>query len=184
MKSKLFFKQGKNFLSKENKIFIEKTVFGNMFGWFLSDVTADKTSETSAPFLSHTVLKRLDEHPIEKCITSNCYKDTLHILHNFCKSINERPNLFLRINYNLTFSVTQKKPFIHTDHSCIDYKQIIIYLNDVTDKKATTCILDENKKVVKEIIPEKYKGVCFGRNLHYGNYPKENARIILVATYI
>jgi hypothetical protein len=33
MKSKLFFKQGKNFLSKENKIFIEKTVFGNMFGF-------------------------------------------------------------------------------------------------------------------------------------------------------
>ena len=43
---------------------------------------------------------------------------------------------------------------------------------------------NNNKQILKEIYPEKFKGICFGSNLHYHFFPKKGARIVLVATFI
>jgi hypothetical protein len=90
-------------------------------------------------------LKRLDEYPIDKCINSTFYLDTLKIINNFLSSIKETANIFLRISYNFTFSLEHQDLFIHKDH-VIPHKQIIIYLNDPFDKEASTFILNEKKK--------------------------------------
>ena len=44
-------------------------------------------------------------------------------------------------------------------------------------------MLDKNKQIIKEIYPEKYKGVLFEGLPHYLHYPKKGNRIILIATF-
>ena len=40
--------------------------------------------------------------------------------------------------------------------------QLIVYLNDVQDKKAKLFILDKDeKKILKKVTPNQYKGVCY-----------------------
>jgi len=180
-KNELFFKENNNFLTKENIEFIEKIILGNNFSWFLSE--GNITKKLYIPYLTHCVLKRLDEYTIDQCLNSHFYKDTLDILNNFCKSIEEKPNVYLRMNYNLIFNIKETKPFIHKDHE-MPHKQIIIYLNEPDDKETGTYILNEKEEIIKKCIAKKYKGICFGHNKHYALHPKVNHRVILVATFI
>ena len=43
--------------------------------------------------------------------------------------------------------------------------------------------LNWDKQIIKEIYPEKYKGVLFEGLPHYLHYPKKGNRIILIATF-
>jgi hypothetical protein len=179
----MFLKQNKKFLSKDNITFIEKYLFDINFPYYHQPFSVNK--ETKDLWLSHLVLRRLEEtNNLTNVIntTEFIYNQSLDILNNYCKAVNEKPYFFTRIAYNLTFNNNNEKCDIHKDHD-YPHKQIIIYLNDC-DKYAKTCILNENEELIKEIIPEKYKGICFGDLPHYHFFPKSGIRLVLVATYI
>jgi hypothetical protein len=187
MVEKLKLKENNNFLTKDNIDFINNVVLNKNFPYFINhyDGGIEKTnlSNTNDILLSHTVQIRLENCHLKDAINSPHYDITLDILKNFCKSINQKVNFFIRINYNLTFNNGKIKPLIHRDHESFDHKQIIIYLNDC-DKEATTCIVNNKNKLLKEITPEKYKGICFNNLKHYQKFPKTGHRVVLVATFI
>jgi hypothetical protein len=181
----MFFKESKNFLSKDNKNFIENIILKDkMFPWYTLQETV-KNIKFNPPdiFLGHTVLERLENVDIRNVINSTFYEQTKNILDNFLNSIKVKKYFFTRISYNLTINNGHERCPTHMDH---DYKhnQIIIYLNDCIDKNSKTVILDDNKKIIKEISPEKNKGICFGSNPHYHFFPTKGVRIVLVATFI
>ena len=122
--------------------------------------------------------------PINKILNTNehVYKNTLDILLNFLKSVKEKHNFFTRICYNLTFNNGFDRSQTHRDHH-YSHKQIIIYLNN-SEKTATTCMLNKKGKVIKEVVPEKFTGICFDDVDHYHLFPKKGPRLTLVATYI
>ena len=106
----------------------------------------------------------------------------MNLLENFAKKNNIPSGEFLRCSINFTFADKNERSEIHQDHD-FPHKQLIIYLNE-SDKKATTVILDDDKKtVLKEIEPEQFKGVCFENKPHYLNYPKKGYRVICVYTF-
>jgi hypothetical protein len=180
-----YLKENKNFLSKENLDFIENIIFKEKnFSWYYQDqATFTSDPSVTSNFFSHTVLQRLDKKDISEAINSKYYRETVDILKNFLNSIEVKVNFFTRIAYNLTFNNGEEKCDIHSDHA-FDHNQVIIYLNDCLDKNSKTVVLDNNKQILKEIYPEKFKGICFGSNLHYHFFPKKGVRIVLVATFI
>jgi hypothetical protein len=175
----IFYKESKNFLSKESKNFIENFVLKDEFPLYKINTA---THHTDDEFFSHMVLKRPENRSITETINSNYHKETLKILEEFLNSIKIKPSFYLRICYNVTFNNGHEKSNVHLDHD-FSHKQAIIYLNEPKDKKSNTVIL-HNKKVYKEITPEKYKGICFENTEHYSCFPKFGSRYILVATFI
>ena len=66
----------------------------------------------------------------------------------------------------------------------ITNKQLIIYLNQPQDTNSKTVVLDEDKEtILKEIVPEQFKGVCFETKPHYLYYPRYGYRVICVYTF-
>jgi hypothetical protein len=177
----MFFIEDKNFLNEENKKFINETILGPFFAYFRQGFsTYDKDNKDS--IFTHIILAR-PEHRIDKNqINSDYYFDIIKILNSFLQKNNIEYTEFLRICVNLTFNNGVEKCPIHFDHS-FEHKQIIIYLNDILDKNAKTIILDKNEKIIKEIEPEQYKGICFDKLPHYHFYPKIGERITLIATF-
>jgi hypothetical protein len=181
----MLFKENKDFLSKENKDFIENIIFNKkMFPWYILQETV-RNIKINPPdiFLGHTILSRLESEHMKDVVNSHFYDPTVDILNNFLNSIKVKKNFFTRISYNLTFNNGVEKCPIHTDHE-FSHNQIIIYLNDCLDKKSNTVILNEKEEIIKEIKPEKYKGICFGSNKHYHFFPTKGMRVVLVATFI
>ena len=182
MKDKYNIKQSKDFLSKDNISFIENVLLKRNFPYYLS-YSFEQGLILKNQYLSHIVLRRIEEGGVENAINSpDVYEQTLDILNNFCNSINEKYEFFTRISYNLTFNNGEEKSHIHKDHD-YPHKQIIIYLNDA-DSNSKTCILDNKEKVIKEIKPKKYTGVCFNDLKHYQIFPKSGFRLVLIATFI
>lgn len=186
MNNKLELKEHSNFLTQRNLEFINQIVLSKDFPFFIQNfdpIDEKNLYKSKNIFLSHTVQKRLETCSLKEAINSPYYEESVDILNNFCKAINQKVMFYTRINYNLTFNNGNKQSHIHRDHDGFDHKQIIIYLNDC-DKNATTCIVNENEKLIKEIEPKKYKGICFNSLKHYQKFPKKNHRVILVATFI
>jgi hypothetical protein len=180
----LLFKTNKKFLTTSNINFI-KELTTTKFPFFLNSHSLAKSNKCDYWF-EHMVLKRLEftDNSNNAINTEPVILDnTMDILNNFCNAINEKPYFFTRITYNLTFFHGFDKTSKHYDHH-YDHKQIIIYLNDC-DKISKTIILDKNEKdILKEIVPEKNKGICFNKFPHYNHYPKTGIRLVLVATFI
>lgn len=174
------FKESKNFLTEENKKFIEETILSNNFPFYLFK---GSTKDQEDPIFMHIILNRMDQCDPRNLVNSLFYEPSLDILNNFCKSIKLKVNFFTRIAYNITFNNKFEKCGIHKDHK-FQHNQIIIYLNDC-DTNSKTYILKNNKKEIQKIItPEKYKGVVFDNYPHYHVYPKFGHRLVLVATFI
>ena len=51
------------------------------------------------------------------------------------------------------------------------------------DKESKTVVL-KNKKIIKEIKPKQYKGVCFDKSEHFNYNPKVGKRLVLIGTFI
>jgi len=177
------FKEKKKFLSKEQIRFIEEIILVKEFPfYFINKTVSEKDPLQNDSFLAHVILNRIEQQHLSKAINSNYYDPVVNILTSFLDSVKEEYSFFTRIAINLTYNNGFEKSSIHRDHE-YEHKQIIIYLNDC-DKDSKTIILNDKEESIKEITPEKYKGVCFGSNLHYHFFPKKGNRIILVATYI
>ena len=101
---KLFFKEKQNFLTKENKKFIEQVIYGKNFPVFFQEGTTLNDRPKDIMFC-HVVLKRLEQtQNLKDAINTDdvVYTNTLDILNNFCKKIGEKPNFYTRIAYNIT----------------------------------------------------------------------------------
>lgn len=173
----MFFKESKNFLSKESIKFIENVVLGNGFPYY---ILKSSISEKEDKSLCHIVLKRPKDRKIDELYNSIYYKETIQILNEFLYSTKIECNLFTRISYNLSYNNGFEKCGEHQDH-VFPHKQIIIYL-DYLDKDSSTVIINNKKE--KIIKPEKFKGICFENLSHYFIYPKFGQRLTLVATFI
>jgi hypothetical protein len=170
-------KESKNFLTKESKLNINNLMVNPNFPYYVS---SSHQENLEYPYLSHVILKRPEErnHQDFNSPYANLF---LKFLKEFQEKNKIKVNKLLRIAVNLTFNFGKKKCYIHKDHE-FDHKQLIIYLNDC-DKNSKTIILDDNKKIIKEVVPEKFKGVMFGRSFHTMIYPKTGYRVIAIYTF-
>ena len=173
--------EDKNFLQEDQKKWIEHTLFlgGSRFPFY--SITSS-TPKDNYPLLHHVLIPRLEERKNNNTKNSEYTIYFEHILKTFCQKNNITLNEILRMSINFTYNNGRKKCPVHLDHE-YPHNQLIIYLNDC-DKNSKTVILDNDKKtIIKESIPEKYKGVCFESKPHFHYYPKKGNRIILVCTF-
>lgn len=176
----MFYIEDKNFLKKHHEKFIEDVVMGENFPFYILKNAAEKDG---CDLLTHIIKHRAENIDVGNPeFNSNFYPDALNIVYSFFSKNKIKFKKILRLAFNLTYNNGFDKCGLHEDHS-YPHKQLIIYLNDVLDKNSKTVILDKNKKIFKEIIPEKYKGVCFDSHLHYHYFPKKGKRIVLVCTF-
>jgi hypothetical protein len=182
MKKKLYFIEDKNFLKKEQINFLENEILTDRFPWYHhSDcVIGDNFSN-----LQHVVKIRPEwKKEGDPEYNSIFGEKFFNIFLTFCKKNNVSFKEIFRIALNYTYNPGQPIGKIHQDHN-FNHKQLIVYLNDPLDKKSETIILDDNEKIIlKKIIPEKYKGICFENKPHYLIYPKIGYRIVIVYTFI
>tara|TARA_B100001063_G_C16685834_1_gene514285 strand:- start:621 stop:1148 length:528 start_codon:yes stop_codon:yes gene_type:complete len=170
--------EDKNFLKKESVKFIETIILGNNFPFFLNKNAVVKDNNS---FMSHVVLKRIEERKNKNEINSPYYYNFIKILNEFTKKNNINYKEVFRIAVNFSYNNNSKCSPIHVDHE-FPHKQLLVYLNTVKD--AFTIIYNKSKtKVLKKITPEKYKGVCFDSFPHVGFFPKEGERIVIVYTF-
>lgn len=175
----MYFKESNDFLTSENKKFINEKILGNEFPYFKNPTLA--TASDKSVFLTHVLLIRPEKRPTKEHINSIYYLDCLEIVKSFFKKFKIKHKEILRLCVNYTYNNGSNKCLVHQDHE-FPHKQLIIYLNE-TDPSSKTIILDKNNKVLKKITPEKNKGVCFDNKPHYHFYPKQGERIVLVATF-
>ena len=171
----MFLIEDKKFLSEKEKYHIDSRITNYDFPWFYQKINVYAKPD---PFLSHTVVKRIEYREGEEFSNSTETDFCINVLNLFCKKHNIKYNKILRIAFNLTFNNGSVKSGVHVDHE-FDHKQLIVYLNDC-DKTSYTVIKD--KKEIK-IKPEKFKGVCFESKPHYQFFPKKQERVILVITF-
>ncbi len=174
----------KNFLSKENKNFINTVLLSSNFPYYLSEYDAQHPHDANVPsykVLCHSVLQRKEDR-IKPGFNSEHYKPTLNILNNFFIKAGITKVNFHRICYNYTFNIGVRKSYIHEDHA-YSHSQAILYLSKVLDKDTPTVILKKKNKVIKKIKYEMDKGVIFDKTPHYHVFPRKGARLVLVATF-
>jgi histidinol phosphatase-like enzyme len=162
-----------NFLSQEQKNFIDETITSkqdSFFNYFISE----SFNNSNYWHFSHLVLSPENPEP-----NSSYYNPIFELLNSFCKKHNIKINRCYRININITFNINKKRSLFHKDHD-FNHKQCIIYLNDC-DLKACT-LIKKNNKIIK-IKPKKYKAVCFDNLSHSLIYPRHGMRVIAVYTF-
>lgn len=166
-----------NFLSKEQKKYINDVLLSDDFPYYLNNHSVGKDGII---FLSHIVLHRPEfrNHPDD--INSAHYNEIKDILDSFLFKNKINITKFLRISLNLTFNNGYKKTTIHQDHDC-EHKQILIALNNM-DSKSDTIIVDKKNKI--HLKHKQYRGYCFGNKPHYNIIPSKGIRLMLVATFI
>ena len=174
----MFFVEDKNFLNLEQKEFIEKNVLSSFFPFYFQKKTISNSILTHIIKVAPEIRK---EGEVFNSSFGNIFED---MLKTFCKKNNIEFKESLRIAVNFTYNNGVDFCPTHLDHE-FPHKQLLIYLNDPLDKKTKTVILDDDEKtILKEVYPEKYKGVCFENKPHYHYYPKIGERIVAVYTFI
>lgn len=174
------FKEDKDFLTYEDKEFIEKTVLSLKFPFYFQDSSKENDKK---PMLIHNIFLRKEISIKDNLdqINSSVYPYFVKMFNSFTIKNKIKVKSLERMCINLTFNNGHDKCEVHEDHP-YKHKQLIIYLNEPEDKNSKTILF--TKKGTKEIIPEKYKGVCFDSVPHYFYYPKFGHRIVFVATFI
>ena len=175
----MFYKESNDFLTDENKKFINEILLSNSFPFYRNFTLT--SPEDKNIFLCHVLLVRPEERIYKDHINSLYFSETLKIILSFFNKFKIKHKEILRMSINYTYNNGVDKCPVHQDHE-YPHKQIIIYLNDA-DSSSKTVILDKNDKILKEIIPQKNKGICFDNKPHYHFYPKKGERIILIATF-
>jgi len=175
----MFYRESYNFLNEDNINFIENTILSNKFPFYQLKHTVSDNDQLT---LSHVLLRRPEDS--SERISSPYFTPALNIVKSFLNSLNVKGNVnLLRLAINFTFNNGHEKCETHQDHP-YDHTQFIIYLNDPLDKESKTVIYDkDHKTVLKEIKPEKYKGVWFEGQPHSLYFPKKGNRIILIGTF-
>ena len=177
----MFFIEDDNFLKTKQKFHINDAILSDNFPYYFQKVSHIDGGGDS--FLCHVVLNRPEERNGGDGVNSPYYSFFKELLETFCEKHNIKINEIFRIAVNLTYNAGSIDSITHVDHK-FEHKQLIIYLNEPNDNNANTVIVDNNNKIVKEVSPKKYKGVCFDSSPHYLKYPKTGERIIAIFTFI
>ena len=160
-----------SFFDKE--IIKDKIINNSYFPFYWNDY---QTPNDNLPFLFHSLKSREIENPANNIL----YDFFKEILLKFCKKHNLKLNKIHRACINLTFPVGKDIGTIHKDHE-FEHKQLLIYLNN--SDEGSTYIYDDNKNLIKEIIYEQFKAVCFDNCFHAGGFPKSKRRLVCVITF-
>ena len=143
----MFYREDKNFMSEDQKCFLDDIVLGNIdkieFPWFLSTGTVSKGDNIS--YLHHVVIKRPEDkiRAEEELFSSSTGPFFISLFNQFAERNKIKYKGIYRCCVNLTFPLKEGKSGIHTDHE-FPYKHFLIYLND---SDGDTCIF--NKKGTK-----------------------------------
>ena len=170
--------EDKNFLTADQIDFIDNFILGDSFPYYLNlnSVINDKNK-----YLNHTVVRSPELRDYSEPFYNSPYHEPiLNIFKSFIIKNNIEVKEILRCSINLTFNTMKDKCATHNDHE-YPHKQFLMYLNDCFDQNAKTVILKNNEKF--EIIPEKFKAICFDSTPHYMIYPKKDIRVVLVVTF-
>ena len=172
------YKEHKNFLTKEECIFIENNILNNrVFPWYLS---TNSTHLDDLPFLYHNLKDSPEQGNLIRSLDLYIFFEK--ILSRFCKKNKIKYKKILRACLNFTFKMNEKHCPPHQDHN-YKHRQILIYLNDCVDGE--TLIFKKDKKTIKaKIKPEKYKILFMEDEEHAASYPAYDKRIICVLTFV
>ena len=166
-----------NFLSLQNKRYIDETILGDNFPFYISN---NSVGEDNHKFLAHVAVKRPEGHdPAMGSFNSSEYISLLDMLNSFVEKHNISCTRVFRCSVNLSFNNGFKRTISHVDHE-FKHKNLIIYCSD--NKEAKT-VLEKDGKKFKEIEAVKYRGLYFEDYKHYLIYPKKDVRIIVVFTF-
>jgi hypothetical protein len=124
----MFFVEDKNFLTDEQKNFIEDHILGQRdFTYFFQPSSAEGDGCAG---LSHFAIRRPEQRTDKDEYYNSAYAiDLEKILRHFCKKNKININEILRIAVNLSFNNGCKSCNIHLDHP-YPHKQLLVYLND------------------------------------------------------
>lgn len=178
----MFFIEDNNFASEQLKKDIDSLVFGANFAFYYNEKEINYEKEKS-PYLTHSILKRYEERKQGELFNSVDYQIFLELLGAFCKKHNIEVNELLRISVNLTYNNGQPSSPTHLDHE-FPHNQLLIYLNDPIDKNSKTVIYDDDRTtILKEVTPERYKGICFEKKPHALYHPTVGDRFTIIYTF-
>jgi len=172
----MFFKQSDNFLTKECKDYINNIILSPNFPYYLEQYEPSVKEK----FLNHVIVSRVEERNNRPYQNSFIYPEAIKIIECFFNKLNIKYSEIFRMCINLTYNNGSKGP-VHQDHD-FPHRQLLIYLNNA-DPKSKTVILNKSNKIVKEITPKKFRGICFENTPHYQYYPKKGERIVLITTF-
>lgn len=156
---------------------LKSRVLGSDFSWYwVNSTTPKENSNPDPPYLSHCVLRRPNDSGINNLfpqISSPYAEDCNVILRQVVEENSITINSILRINFNLTFpgSINHTNP--HYDHE-FDHSNLLIYFTNSGGK--TVCEDAEIDPIEDDII--------IFRGLHYHHLPKNDRRVVMVATFI
>jgi len=190
----MFYVEDKDFISKDQGRYLDEVVtkatYFPDFPWYLSP---HQVVDDDKPYLFHSILNRSEDKkdglagfgPVDVNAPDESFNSAMgpffmKLFNQFSKRNNIKYELIYRCCINLSFSLSSS-PTPHTDHP-FTYKHFLIYLND---SDGDTCIFNEKEtEIEKRITPEKYKGVCFEKRLHYAEFPTNGLRFVVAFTFI
>jgi hypothetical protein len=180
----MFILEDENFLKDNQKIFLDNILNNKNFPFYWQNQTTLNQSVKSGygGAFMHTLMRRKEDRKEDELYNSEYSKDFEDILKQFCSNNNIKCNEIFRMSVNLTYNNGLTNCEIHKDHN-FSHKQLLIYLNDPLDKESKTVLLDNNNNKIKEIVPKKFKGVCFENTPHFHYFPKIGERIVVVYTF-
>lgn len=175
------FIEDRNFLSDEQKLFIDNVVLGANFPFYWNDSATHEPDDCG--FLIHTLLNRPEARQNgETGINSDYHNYFMEMFDCFCRKNNIAYKEVLRIAVNMTMHNGEELSPVHIDHN-FPHNQCLMYLND-SPTSLTTILEEDGKTVWKEVKAEKFKAVCFPDRQHFVHLPKEGRRVVAVYTFI
>jgi hypothetical protein len=177
----MFYVEDDNFLTQEQIKFIDNIFVSRQMPFYYQP---DSVKGDTISFFANIIKDRPEYSQSGVEINSfeyySLFKD---ILITFCTKNKINFKEILRIAVNITYNNGVEKCPVHKDHD-YPHNQLLLYLNEPLDKLSRTVILDDNEQtILKEITPERFKGVCFENKPHYHHYPKIGERIVAVYTF-
>jgi hypothetical protein len=136
----------------------------------------------NSPTLTHTLVDRLEntsDIPDRAC--SDVNNLLFPILYKFTQKHNLPFKRILRGCINCTIPSVETMSEIHRDH-LFDHYVFLMYINE-TFEGGKTFIYDDNKNIIRTIMPEAHKIVCFKGNYHSFEYPVKGMRFVVVYTF-
>jgi hypothetical protein len=151
-------------MSNDCPYYYQDTDYGNEYMW------------------GHVLMRRdKDSLPINGSINSQLYEHAEHLFLKFCSDNDITPKHILRAAINATGGSSKPHGVVHVDHTDFEHYNFIMYLNDVG---GNTCLFDENKNIVYEVVPAKNKVVVFKGHPHAQAFCKPgDYRFVLVFTF-
>lgn len=184
-------------IKSENYLRLKEYVLSAEFAWYYNNssvtIIEEETSDEdhiNFPFLSHIVVSRPRpswSKSFEECnlklipeITSNVISLVYPFLEEIVSVNNLQVNTFLRVNLNCTFPTKGNKlSIVHVDHP-FEHKVLIVYF---TNSGGETIMYDESDRAHIHF-PEEDDIIIFDGQSHCNRSPKEDRRVVLVATFL